>query len=178
MRLRCPSALVLAAAVVAVSTSPAAADNTVPSTVTFQVSATDGLNITAPATVNLTGSATPGNPLTGSFGNVAVTDERSAVDTSWTATAAVTVPFTTGGGTPSETIASSNINYDPGAAINPVNGPFTPGTAGDLGSTRTAFSRPSGSGNNSVGWNPTLTINVPSTSVAGTYSGQITHSVA
>lgn len=56
MRLRCPSALVLAAAVMAVSTAPATADDAVPSTVTFQVSVTDGLNITAPVGVRTGGS--------------------------------------------------------------------------------------------------------------------------
>jgi hypothetical protein len=47
-----------------------------------------------------------------------------------------------------------------------------------LAASRTAFSAGSVVGNNSVSWNPTVTINIPSAAVAGTYSGTVTHSVA
>ncbi|MEJ8640037.1 hypothetical protein [Streptomyces sp. MS2.AVA.5] len=96
----------------------------------------------------------------------------------WTATAALSSSFATGGGTPAETISGADVDYAPGAAINPVNGPFVPGSPGDLGALRPAFSRPSGSGDNSVSWNPTLTVHVPAEAVAGEYTGVVRHSVA
>jgi len=40
------------------------------------------------------------------------------------------------------------------------------------------MSHTTGSGANSVSWNPTLTIAVPSGAVAGTYTGTVVHSVA
>jgi hypothetical protein len=33
-------------------------------------------------------------------------------------------------------------------------------------------------GNNTTTWNPTLIVTIPSTAVAGTYTGTVTHSVA
>lgn len=86
--------------------------------------------------------------------------------------------FKTGGGTAAETINGSNVTYDPGTATAETNPPHTPGTAGTLASARTAFSRTSGDGANSVSWNPTLTVNVPAGNVSGTYTGTVTHSVA
>lgn len=179
MRVRCRSVLTMATAVVvAASAVPAVADNTAPTTLTFHVQQTDGLNITAPSTSDLPIAAAPGFQTSGPFGQVDVTDQRSALNASWTATVEST-DFKTGGGTPAETIPASDVNYSPGAAINPINGPFTPGTPGNLGSSpMTAFRHPSGSGDNSVGWNPTLLVSVPSNAVVGTYTGTITHSVA
>ncbi|WP_283135253.1 hypothetical protein [Rhizohabitans arisaemae] len=156
---------------------PAAADDSVNSTITFVVNATGGLDISAPAAGTLF-ATTPGNPAIGQLGNVSVVDNRSTLNTTWTATIAVNTPFSTGTGSPAETITNDNVVYSPGTAINPVNGPFTAGAAGSLAAARTAFTRPAGSGNNSVGWNPTFTVNVPATAVLGTYNGVVTHSVA
>jgi hypothetical protein len=153
---------------------PASAVDTV---TTFTVTATTGLTITAPANASLS-SAAPGGQATGTLGNVAVNDQRSQLNTTWTATVSLSAPFTTGAGTPAETITGANVTYDPGAAINPVNPPFTPGAAGTLAAPRTAFARASGNGANSVAWNPTLTVSVPASSVSGDYQGTVTHSVA
>jgi hypothetical protein len=113
------------------------------------------------------------------MGIVTVNDQRSTLDTHWTATVALFAPFTTGGQSGAETITGADVDYDPGTTqINAVNGPFTPGTAGDLSAPRTAYSRPSGSGNNTVSWNPTLTVHVPANAVAGLYTGTLRHSVA
>ncbi|MFF4726745.1 hypothetical protein ACFY3M_15585 [Streptomyces mirabilis] len=141
---------------------------------TFQVTATGGLTVALPTSATLSG-VTPGGTATGQLGNVAVTAERSLADASWVATASLTDNFTTPGGSP---ITGSAVTYTPGAAINPVNGAFTAGTAGTLASARTAYSKTSGSGDNSVEWNPTLDVAVPASAVAGTYSGTVTHSVA
>ncbi|MGW3152106.1 YncE family protein, partial [Streptomyces sp. NPDC001177] len=141
---------------------------------TFQVTPTDGLTIAVPNSATLS-TVTPGHTATGQLGQVTVNDERSLADASWVATASLTDAFTTPGGSP---ITGSATTYTPGAATSSVNGPFTAGTAGTLASARTAFSKPSGSGNNSVSWNPTLDVAVPAAAVAGIYTGTVTHSVA
>ncbi|NBE54509.1 hypothetical protein GUY60_24435 [Streptomyces sp. YC537] len=166
-----------AVVVTAASAQPAAADTTQDTTTTFAVTATDGINITAPASATLTDAA-PGATATGQLTAIRVNDQRSALDSNWTATVSLTTPFTTGGGTASETIGGANVDYDPGTEVNPVNGPFTAGSAATLAATRTAFSRTSGSGDNAVSWTPTVSVRVPANAVAGTYTGTLRHSVA
>ncbi|MDX6345468.1 MAG: hypothetical protein QOF84_258 [Streptomyces sp.] len=175
--MRYASIAVTTAIFTAIAVTPATAAQTADTTVTFTVSATDGLNITAPSSAALS-NTTPGGTASGPIGIVTVNDQRSTLDTHWTATVALFAAFTTGTQSGSETITGADVDYDPNGAISPVNGPFTPGTAGDLSSPRTAFSRPSGSGNNSVSWNPTLAVHVPTTAVAGLYTGTLRHSVA
>ncbi|MDQ1021703.1 hypothetical protein [Streptomyces afghaniensis] len=175
MRVR--NAVIAGAGAIGALVASAVPTSAVDTVTTFTVTATTGLTITAPANATLS-SAAPGGQATGSLGNVAVNDQRSQLNTTWTATVSLSAPFTTGGGSAAETITGSNVTYDPGAAIDPVNPPFTPGTAGTLAAPRTAFSRASGNGANSVRWNPTLTVNVPASSVSGDYQGTVTHSVA
>ena len=77
----------------------------------------------------------------------------------------------------------SHVSYWSGpATATSGTGTLTPGqaTAADaqtLDVNRTAFGLAAGTGNNSVTWNPTVLIAIPAASVAGTYTGAITHSV-
>ncbi len=142
--------------------------------VTFQVSPTDGLTITVPDTATLS-TVTPGGTATGQLGNVTVNDQRSLADATWNSTASLSQDFTTSGGSP---ISGGAVTYTPGAPVAQTNGPFTAGTPGTLAGARTAYSKTSGSGDNSVTWNPTLDVAVPAAAVAGIYTGTITHSVA
>jgi hypothetical protein len=154
---------------------------------TFEVTVTDGLNITVPNGPLALGSGAPGSTITNTFTgaggtNVSVSDQRSVVNPTWTATATST-SFVTGGATASETITNANIGYASGPAVTQVNGPFTPGQA--LGAyvamtgTVTAFSRAAaGGGDNSVSWNPGIQVTVPAAAVGGTYTGSVTHSVS
>ncbi len=48
----------------------------------------------------------------------------------------------------------------------------------NLATTRTAFTLAAGSPLNTASWNPTLSVQVPASAVAGTYTATITHSVA
>jgi hypothetical protein len=162
--------------------APAAASaaTTGDTTVTFTVTA-GTLDITVPATVDL-GSTAPGGTVSAPLGAVTVTDTRGASPATWTTTVTST-DYTTGAATAAETVPTANVTYwsGPTTASNPAIG-FTPGqpTAGDavaLTAGQTAFSF-SGAGGNTATWNPTLTIAVPATAVAGTYSGTVTHSVA
>jgi hypothetical protein len=142
-------------------------------TVTFTV--TNGvLQMTAPANVNL-GGAAPGGTISGLLGPVTVTDNRALLSASWTASASAT-NWTTGTGTPAETIPPGDVNYDPGTVtstgtITTSEAPITLSTASQTIVTGTA-----GVGDNTASWNPTLTVSVPPAAVAGLYTGTLTQS--
>ncbi|MEU5782428.1 hypothetical protein [Micromonospora lupini] len=176
-----------AAAMVGFLAAPAAAAPTDTTTTTFEV-LVGTLDIVAPATADL-GTGAPGSTITGQLGVVTVTDSRGSADASWVASVTATV-FQTGGGSPPETVLPSEIDYWSGPAAGAVppttgDGTFTEGqtTAGDaqpLDSVTplTAFTHTGGSGGNTANWNPTLIVNVPLDSIAGVYTGTVTHSVA
>ena len=115
-----------------------------------------------------------------SLGTVTVTDDRAPLAGSWAASV-VSSAFTTGGATTHETIPAADVAYAPGSATG-TTGIVTPaaGLGGALGGdpALTAFSASAETGISSVSWAPTITITPPSSSVAGTYTGTITHSVA
>ncbi|GLK14135.1 hypothetical protein GCM10017600_75470 [Streptosporangium carneum] len=102
----------------------------------------------------------------------------------WTATVSAT-NFTTGTGTPAQTIAKSSVSYWSGpTTASSGGGSRTPGqpTAAQkaaLTATVTAFSGRKLNGiANSTSWQPTLVVTVPSSAATGVYTGVITHSVA
>ena len=137
------------------------------------------LTITQPATANL-GNVAPGaTSLSGTLGNVTVTDQRATVPDTWTATVTST-NFTTGGATTYETVTAANINYAAGLSTASSGlGAFTGAllTTGGIASPVTAGSW-TGTGSNSATWDPTITFTLSPSQVAGTYTGTITHSVS
>ena len=161
---------------------PAMAAVTDDTTTTFTLTA-GLLSITAPASQDL-GSVATGSASTASvqLGPVAVGDARGTLLGTWTASVAST-DFKTGPGSANETIANANADYWSGAATATTGtGSFLPGQAlaaneVTLASQRTAFSASLLVGNNTAQWNPTVNVNIPAASVAGVYSGTITHSV-
>ncbi|MEQ4302717.1 hypothetical protein ABNF97_15175 [Plantactinospora sp. B6F1] len=172
-----------AAAAVGLTAAPAVAAPTDTTTVTFDVTA-GTLDIDAPTSADL-GSGAPGTTIDGSLGAVTVTDARASGDASWAASVTSSV-FTTGTGTPSQTILASEVEYWSGSLITSTgNGTFNPGQATsddavplDTVTPVVAFTHVGGTGNNSATWNPGLSINVPLDAEAGTYTGTVTHSVA
>ncbi|GAA0357572.1 hypothetical protein NE235_33485 [Actinoallomurus spadix] len=159
------------------------ASTTCPTTVTFSVTAPGTLTINVPGgPVNLGGNA-PGNQVTGQLGAVTVADQRAALAATWTATVSAT-NFTTGGNDPAEIVPASDVAYWSGPATATTGtGTFVPGQADaaaavTLDQSRTAFSKTTGSGDNSATWNPTLVITIPAQAVAGTYTGTVNHQVA
>ena len=148
--------------------------------VTFEA---DGgaLSITAPSDDVDLGAVSVGTPaISGQLGTVTVDDERDLVSGSWTVTVTST-GFTTGGGSPAETIPAGDITYDPGTPFDPVgDATYTPGDPGSLDSTTplTAMSASDETGVGGVSWDPTITVHLPAQVVAGTYTGTITHSFA
>ena len=88
------------------------------------------------------------------------------------------VTFTVAAGPLSVTVpASASIGTgEPGTTIT---GTFAPGTSGPLSSTPpVAFTHTGGTGGNSASWNPGLSIAVPNTATAVTYTAAVTHLVA
>ncbi|MFD6567302.1 hypothetical protein [Micromonospora profundi] len=172
-----------AAAMVGFLATPAAAAPSDTTDTTFEVLA-GTLDVVTPPTADL-GSGAPGGTITGQLGSVTVDDSRAADDASWTATVTATV-FQTGTSSPPETVDPEEIDYWSGAATATTGtGTFTPGqaTAGDAAplssvTPLTAFTHSGGTGGNTATWNPTLVVNVPLDSIAGTYTGTVTHSVA
>jgi hypothetical protein len=146
-------------------------------TVTFTVTS-GALTMTAPASANL-GSGAPGTTISGAIGAVTVTDDRALLSAAWTATASST-DFTTGGGTPAETIPVGDVTYDPGS-ITSTTGTITvtPASAITLsGTAQTVVTGTDGVGNNTATWDPTLAVAVPAAAVGGVYTGTLTQSVA
>jgi hypothetical protein len=169
---------VLAAVVTA---APAYAAPTGDSTVTFTITG-GSLDITVPATVAL-GSGAPGTDVINALGAITVVDGRALLTAAWTTSVAST-DFTTGGGTPAETVADTAVRYWSGPATATAGiGTFTPSqaTAANavaLSTGPNAMATTAGVGNNSVTWNPTLIVAVPAAAVGGVYTGTVTHSVA
>jgi hypothetical protein len=149
---------------------------------TVTVSGTNTISISVPdgstTPINVATVATGSTSASGPLGNVTVTDTRGALTATWTANA-VASNFTTGGASSNETIANTNITYSAGtgtAASGQV-GTFTP-----TGVTTIAVSSPvgawSGTGNDTVTWDPTIAFVLLPSQVAGVYSGTITQSAS
>lgn len=149
--------------------------------VTFTLTA-GALTVSDPADKSLGTVATGTASITNTLGSTSVTDNRGSLLGTWTSTVSST-DFVTGTATADETIAKSNVSYYSGLATASsgtavlVPGQATSLLAQDLSTSRTAFSANAIVGNNSATWVPTVVVTIPSDSVAGTYTGTITHSV-
>jgi hypothetical protein len=170
-------AFVLTLAALTASAAGAAGASTGPTNVTFTV-VTGTLSLTAPDSVSFGTTTAGASSVSGSLGTVTVSDSRSTLGRGWTATVSST-DFTTGTGTGNQDVPAANVSYSPGlATATSGTGTFLAGLGGALGSARNAFTASLESGTTSVSWNPTVTVTLPSSIAAGTYTGTITHSVA
>jgi hypothetical protein len=170
-------ALAAVPAVPLVAAGPALAQGTGSTPTTFTVE-TGTLEISVPGAASLGLAPLGAATISGDLGNVTVFDSRGSVSGSWTTSVSSTA-FVTGAGTGPETIPASDVDYDPGSLVASTGtGTFTPGTPGSLAATRTAFSASAETGNTTATWDPEITVHLPSSVVAGTYNGTITHSVA
>jgi hypothetical protein len=167
-------------AVGTVAAAPIAAQASAgPTTTTFGVTG-GSLSITTPTSVNIGSVAAGAASISGSLGTVTVTDQRANLLGSW-ATSVISGAFTTGGATANETIAASNVGYTPGATTAKSGlATFTAGSTGlsNISTAQTAYTASGELGVTSVSWAPNVSVTLPSTTVAGTYTGTITHSVA
>jgi hypothetical protein len=169
------SAAILRPAALAYSSSSPPSGSDPDTTVTFAVT-TGALSMTAPVSANLVGGA-PGTTISGALGPVTVTDNRALLSASWTATAAAT-DWTTGGGTPAETIPVTDVGYDPRTitTTGTITATGTPITLAH--SAAPVVTGTAGVGDNTATWNPAIAVAVPASAVGGTYTGTITQSVA
>ncbi|MFI6235470.1 hypothetical protein ACIBD9_18085 [Micromonospora sp. NPDC050784] len=173
--------MAIGAACLVVCPTHARADSTGDVTATVVVAGGE-LSIIVPASADL-GHGSPDEGISGQLGTVTVVDDRAQLAATWVATVTAT-DFTTGGGTPEETIPASTIDYWSGPATQDVGtGVLVPGqpTAAEavpLATEPTAFSRTTGDGLNSASWNPTLIFELSPSTVVGVYRGTVTHSVA
>lgn len=135
------------------------------------------LSISVPASANI-GSAAAGSPtLSGQTGSVTVTDNRGSASAFWGVTASST-SFTTGTASTNETVPINKIAYSAGSGNSTGTGTFVPASLANGSLPGTGASWTSGTGANSVTWNPTLTFTLSPSQVAGLYTGIITHTVA
>ncbi|WP_031161335.1 hypothetical protein [Streptosporangium roseum] len=142
----------------------------------------DPLEITVPASASL-GSGVVGSTISASLGTVTVVDSRAGIPP-WTATVSAT-DFTTGGGSPAQTIAKANVGYWSGPSTassgggSRTAGQNTAAQVVSLSAPAIAFRGRKQAGiPSSTSWEPTLVVTIPSLAAAGLYTGVITHSVA
>lgn len=148
-------------------------------TATFVVNG-GSLAVSAPGSATLSSGVSIGTAsVSASLGTVTVTDQRSVVGGSWTATVSST-NFTTGDGSSGKVIDNANAAYTTGVAtlVSGAAVVLTPAVAASLDSAQTAASASAVLGDAEVSWNPTVAVTIPDNVAAGTYSGTLTHSVA
>ncbi|HEY4991302.1 MAG TPA: putative Ig domain-containing protein [Nakamurella sp.] len=134
------------------------------------------LTITVPASADL-GSAAPGGTISAPLGVIQVTDNRG-FGANW-ATTVSAIEFSTGSGTPLETIPVSDASYTISSPLQTTgSATFTATAATTLsGTPQPVVSATSVQGNTTATWNPLIEVHVPASAVAGPYTSTITHSV-
>jgi hypothetical protein len=161
-------------ALLAAGTLPAFAGTTSDTETTFTLDA-GTIDIAVQADASLTDAYSGAPFITGTLGDVTVTDGRGGT-VGWTASAKSSAFLRAGG----ITTASTAVRYNSGTVDKTGSV-----TADSLGTKTLAMAAPTPvvtgtavTGNNTATWNPTLTVDLPSDSLAGDYTGTVTTSVA
>lgn len=149
---------------------------------TFTVTNTGGLAVAAASASSNLGSVNTATAtaVTGALPKVTVSDTRNPLLGGWTVAVAAT-SFSDGAASPT-TIAGEKISYWSGAAtivsgvVVPTGQQATQVNAVDLSAVRNAVVATGASGNNSVEFTPSISVNLAGVP-AGTYTGSIVHSV-
>ncbi|MGF7236752.1 MAG: hypothetical protein ACQSGP_17585 [Frankia sp.] len=167
--------LLAAAAVVAAVSMPTGTAQAASTDTTFDL--TGGtIDISAPAgPVSLGSVAVTSTTVGGSFGTVAVTDNRGDDPAAWSAQVSST-NFVSG----THFIPAADAAYATGTLTTTGSGTFTPTDLAGLNSNPfTVAALTGGSGDNTASWNPTITVTLPHPgAVAGTYTATIVHALA
>jgi hypothetical protein len=136
------------------------------------------LSITAPATAGSIGTIANtvlGGTISGPLGQVQVNDARSAAaGAGWVATV-ISTAFTPPSG---PTIGAALVGYAAGPITKVGTATFTANDPTNLTGVVAAVTATGITGDNSATWTPTINIAVPGGTIAGVYSGTITHSVS
>ena len=170
---------IAAAAAVLISigiAAPASADTIGTSTATVTV--TGGvLAITVPVSAGSLGStanSVGGSVISGSLGQVQVTDARSAAAGSGWVVTVISTAFTPLAG---PAIAASAVGYSAGTITKVGTATYTANNPSNLTGVSAAVTATGITGDNSATWNPTISVTIAGGTVATTYSATITHSV-
>jgi len=115
-----------------------------------------------------------GGTISGSLGQVQVTDARSAAAGSGWVASVIATAFTPPAG---PTIGAANVSYSAGTIVKTGTATYTANNPGNLTGASPAVTATGITGDNSATWNPTISVNIPGGTVAATYSAVITHSV-
>jgi hypothetical protein len=135
------------------------------------------LSISVPANAGSLGSivnTVGGGTISGSLGQVVVTDARSAAAGSTWIASVISTAFTPPSG---PTIPASRVGYTAGTITKVGTATYTANDPTNLTGASPAVTATGITGDNSATWNPTINVAVPGGTIAGTYSGTITHSV-
>ena len=117
-----------------------------------------------------------GSTISGSLGQVVVSDARkTAAGGSWTASV-ISTAFTPDA-TPATAIAASAVGYSAGAITKVGTATHTAQDSDDLTADTEAVKATGITGNNSATWSPTIWVDVPGGAVNGVYTATVTHSV-
>jgi hypothetical protein len=155
--------------------SPAWADSGV-STATVTVT-TGSLLISVPTDAGNLGTRANtvlGGTISGTLGQVQVSDARGAVAGSGWVTSVISSAFTPPTGT---AIAASAVSYTAGTITKVGTATYTADDPGALTGVSAAVTATGITGDNSATWNPTIHVAVPGGMAAAIYSATITHSV-
>jgi hypothetical protein len=135
------------------------------------------LTITVPVNAGNLGTvanSVGGDVITGSLGQVQVSDARSAAAGSGWVASVISTAFTPPSG---PTIGAAAVGYTAGPITKVGTATFTANDPGDLTGAVAAVTATGITGDNSATWNPTISVAVAGGKAAGVYSGTITHSV-
>jgi hypothetical protein len=144
-------------------------------TVTFVVTS-GALTLSAPGSASL-GTGRPGTTVTGSLGQVTVTDDRALLAATWTVSASST-DFVTGTGAGTSIIPVADGAYDPNEITTTGTITATPSTVTLSGTPTTVVAGTAGTGNNTATWDPTISVDLPPAAVGGDYTSTLTQSVS
>jgi hypothetical protein len=137
---------------------------------------TDGLSITVPGGAVSLGSrpnTLGGGVISGPLGVVQVNDARNpGAGSGWVAS----VSCTAFNG-PGDAIPASAVSYSAGTITKMGTATYVSNDPGNLSGVAAAVTATAITGNNTATWTPTISVTIPGSTVSGTYTATITHSV-
>jgi len=136
-----------------------------------------GLARGSAAVIAPTATVIGASSLSGNLGPVTVTDNQGTLAHAWTATVSST-DFTTGVGGANKTVTKDNVSYTPGTITSSGIGAAVGTPALTLATSASVVTATAVIGAMSANWDPTVSVTIPSSVIAGTYSGTVTHSVS
>jgi hypothetical protein len=136
-----------------------------------------GLTIGVPAdagNLGTTVNTVEGEVLSGSLGQVQVTDDRDGPSGSGWVASVTSTAFTS---TTGAAIPANDVSYSAGPIVQVGTATYTADNPTGLTGVTPAISATGILGDNSATWNPTITVTIPGGTAPGVYSATITHSV-